>query len=118
MRTGKSLYTKTKTQIRQGSNKNFEFENLIAVEWDKRRIYSKTVTISSNKHPLGLFNFEVLRLQHLFQNKKNHLHETLKAGHRLFSSNNKWLSLWYIVLRISELLVIFIFSVLALCILV
>ena len=39
-------------------------------------IYSKPVSILSNKHiPLPLFKFEVLRLQRLFQNKKNHLYE-------------------------------------------
>ena len=85
MQTGKSLYTKTKTQIQQGNNKNFELQsNEIYV-----KIYSKPVTISSNKHSLHLFNFEVLRLQGLFQNKKNHLYETLKSDHRLFPINNK-----------------------------
>ena len=80
MRTGKSLCIKTKTKIRQCNNKNFEFKNLIVVEWDIRWNYSKPVTISSDKHPLRLFNFEVLRLQRLFQNKKNHLDEALKLA--------------------------------------
>ena len=46
-------------------------------------IYSKPVSIFSNKHPWRLFKFEVLRLQHLFQNKKNHLYETSEPCHGL-----------------------------------
>ena len=53
-------------------------------------IYSKPVSIFSDKHPWRLFKFEVLRLQRLFQNKKNHLSEPSKPCHRRFSNNNDY----------------------------
>ena len=80
------------TGIRQGNDKNFEMKTWLQSNKIYIDIYSKPVSIFSNKHPRRLFKFEVLRLQRLFQNKKNHLYETSKPCHGLFSNNNKWLA--------------------------
>ena len=57
MGTGKSLhYTKAKTGIRQGNDKNFEMKTWLQSNKIYMDIHSKPVSISSNKPPVAYLN--------------------------------------------------------------
>ena len=90
MQIGKSLHYTKKQEYGKAMIRTLKWK------LDCSRI-KYTLTSTQNRLVFPListpgFKFEVLRLQRLFQNKKNHLYETSKPCHGLFSNNNKWLA--------------------------